>query len=407
MAHDDSTSGGGHLNLLELKSMGQISHDTVENDEIMMVQTTIAQNVENSNNKRCRRVIFAMLLLMLACLSRGYSYRIIFIMSAASSSDDDDDASSSVLAVVHINDDNGGGEPKRVLCYQDDYLLCYEEVCNTTCKNYDCDGCVDSLVEAFQRCQNESYVNLPIRATIPSEIGLLTHLKSARAASYMTSNFPSELWTLTTLQILDWSDNDVRFDFPTDVGQLTELKTLDFTQTEATGRLWTEIGKLINLEDLEVAWTDLSGTIPTEIGLLTKLTQLSLGGRNRAQLNGTIPTEIGELTLLTSLQLQQTSISGTLPTEIGNLSGLTSLNLLNNFGLVGSVPSQLGNLMNLTKGINLFHTGLSGSIPSQLCSLTFDTDVVETGLLVSCDSFQCECCVDANVPRNFKYAPCK
>jgi Leucine-rich repeat (LRR) protein len=298
-------------------------------------------------------------------------------------------------------------EPKSVPCVKGDYVMCYEGACAIECDQYDKYGvCTQVSPAAVDKCRNESYVNFPYVASIPSEIGLLTNLKSARAVDMDMCNFPSELWALTTLEILEWGYNDIVFDFPTEVGQLTNLKRLDITQDHVKGRLWTEIGQLTNLEHFRAAWTHLSGTIPTEIGLLTKLTQLSLGaGTGNEQLTGTIPTEIGLLTNLKNLELQQALLSGPLPTEIGQLSGLTSLDLFQNPGLEGSIPSQLGNLRNLTRGINLYLTGLSGSIPVELCSLTFD-DVPESGLLISCDNFDCECCVNAAVNRNYDYPPC-
>ena len=311
-----------------------------------------------------------------------------------------------------VNNYNSEEEPKLVRCFEGDYLLCYDGVCNIKCTEFDeWYDCKEVSSSEFEKCQNDTYVNLPIRSSIPSEIGYLTNLKAMRAASYMMTNFPKEAWNMTSLEIIDWSYNDGPvFDIPTEIGQLTNLRIFDMLQSDAKGKLWTEIGLLTNLQHLSAAWASISGTIPTEIGLLTELTHLRLGASSShagsGQLSGTIPTEIGLLTKLTILELQQSLLSGSIPSEIGNLRGLTSLNLFQNPNLSGPIPSEIGNLLNLTKGINLSQTNLSGRIPNTLCSITFD-DIVESGLLVSsCDAFECGCCSNANVNRNYNYPPC-
>ena len=85
------------------------------------------------------------------------------------------------------------------------------------------------------------------------------------------------------------------------------------------GSIPTELGTLTELELLWLDENQLIGTIPTELSNLKYLTWLRL---HKNDLTGMIPSEIGDLTRLTRLALHENSFSGQIPVEIAQLSNL-------------------------------------------------------------------------------------
>ena len=97
------------------------------------------------------------------------------------------------------------------------------------------------------------------------------------------------------------------------------------------------------LQTLTLTRNQLTGDIPPELGKLTKLQYLIL---NKNQLRGRIPSGFGNLTDLLWLYLDDNQLTGTIPSSMGNLIQLQLL-LLNNNGLMGPFPKELMNLTNL------------------------------------------------------------
>ncbi|KAH0683932.1 hypothetical protein KY285_021409 [Solanum tuberosum] len=118
------------------------------------------------------------------------------------------------------------------------------------------------------------------------------------------------------------------------------------------------------LEYVDLSINQLSGIIPAAIGKLTNLVYLDLGSN---QFSGTIPPQIGSLTKLETLRIVNNHLNGSIPGELGNLQNLTRLALYNN-QLTGSIPASFGNLRNLHI-LNIRANKLSGSIPKELAYL--------------------------------------
>ena len=181
----------------------------------------------------------------------------------------------------------------------------------------------------------------------------------------LSGTIPSELGSLTNLEVLKLSKNQLSGTIPPELGNLTNLAVLDLFENRLSGTIPPELGNLINLEALALFKNNLRGTIPSDLAKLNKLRWLLLWGN---QLNGSIPSELGRLTNLKWLILADNRLSGMIPSELGNLTNLESLSLWGN-QLSGTIPSELGNLTNLDS-LSLVDNELSGTVPPELENLS-------------------------------------
>lgn len=221
----------------------------------------------------------------------------------------------------------------------------------------------------------ELYNNPGLSGSIPTEIGLLTKLRTlGLQMNSWSGTLPAELGNLVELTYLG-IDSD-HFDeqaLPDWLWNLTKLQEIRL-RCNFTGALPEALGNLTDLQYLYIGGNQFTGSIPAVLGRLVKLRCLSL---SMNQLTGTIPAELGDLTSLEMLDLSHNRLEGPIPAELGNLILLKHLYLGNN-QLSGSIPPELGNLTNLI-GLSLEHNNLSGVIPPELGKLV-NLKVDEWGL---------------------------
>ena len=148
------------------------------------------------------------------------------------------------------------------------------------------------------------------------------------------------------------------------MGTLTNLQSLGLSRNQLSGEIPEELGSLTNLQSLGLSRNQLSGGIPAELGSLTNLQWLYLAGN---QLSGGIPAELGSLANLQWLNLSGNQLSGGIPEELGSHTNLQSLNLAGN-QLSGGIPAELGSLTNL-QWLYLAGNELSGCIPEGLLGI--------------------------------------
>ena len=237
-----------------------------------------------------------------------------------------------------------------------------------------------------------TWLELPdsqLTGAIPTELGSLTSLQVLiLSENQLTGPIPPELGSLTSLTHLYLDRNQLTGEIPAELGDLSRLWWLDLSNNQLTGEIPAELGSLANLELLYLTDNQLTGPIPTKLGRLDNLQELSLGDNEltgsirpslgdlanlewlnitRNQLTGSIPPELGNLTNLAELALGGNQLTGPVPHELGGLANLEELYLWGN-QLTGPIPVSLGNLANL-EGLYLSQNQLTGPIPVSLASL--------------------------------------
>ncbi|KAL1534248.1 Receptor protein-tyrosine kinase cepr1 [Salvia divinorum] len=194
-----------------------------------------------------------------------------------------------------------------------------------------------------------------------------TSLEELNATSlYLTGNLP-DFTTLSSLKVLDLSDNLFSGDFPLSVTNLTNLETLNFNENPNfnSWQLPKTLTKLTSLKSLILSTCMLVGEIPTLVGNLTSLVDLELSGN---YLSGRVPRELGRLENLQHLELYYNELGGQIPHEIGNLTKLVDLDMSVN-KLSGEIPASVCRLPKL-RVFQLYTNALAGEIPAEIANST-------------------------------------
>ncbi|KAM0042406.1 putative non-specific serine/threonine protein kinase [Helianthus debilis subsp. tardiflorus] len=140
------------------------------------------------------------------------------------------------------------------------------------------------------------------------------------------------------------------------------LEVLEADKSELNGSIPESVGKLNNLRVLSLLSNSFTGSIPKALERLRSLEELELYDN---KLTGPVPTFLGNLT---KLDLSNNQFSGSIPESLGRLKGLPHLYLQSNL-LTGPIPESLGRLTGLTH-LSLQSNQLTGPIPESLGRLT-------------------------------------
>ena len=191
--------------------------------------------------------------------------------------------------------------------------------------------------------------NNRLEGSIPTEIGQLglateIHLWN----NTLSGTIPSEIGLMTSLRILDLSENGARAGIdgriPSEIGNMTSLEIFFVHGNLLSGTVPTELGGCTNLREFDVTLNGLEGDIGVLIDSLPSFIQaVSLSNQF---FNGTIPSTISRLSTLQRLILPNNMVMGTLPSEIGLLGSLDMLSLDFNL-LTGTLPNQMSMLTTL------------------------------------------------------------
>ena len=136
---------------------------------------------------------------------------------------------------------------------------------------------------------------------------------------YLNKNFflkmPKALFMLTSLKILDISDNDIN-EIPEEIWKMKSLTSVNFDNNDI-GRIPASIGQLAALEELSCSNNKLTA-LPNAIGKLGKLKSLILDGNQITSL----PDTICDLVELNTLDLTGNKIAK-LPLNLHQLKNIT------------------------------------------------------------------------------------
>ena len=227
-------------------------------------------------------------------------------------------------------------------------------------------GKVPSELGSLSELEVLSILGNELTGAIPGELGRLVNLESLSLSSKrLTGEIPPELAALSNLRWLDLGYSQLSGKIPPGIGKLSGLTFLSLASNQLDGPIPSELGNLSNLEDLRLYENQLSGEVPAELATLSNLTRLLFYDN---QLNGKIPAELGSLSNLKALELGNNQLSGHIPPELANLSNLTHL-LLGFNQLSGEIPPELASLSNLI-ALSLDRNQLDGPIPTELGKLS-------------------------------------
>ncbi|XP_076910926.1 receptor-like protein EIX2 [Bidens hawaiensis] len=126
------------------------------------------------------------------------------------------------------------------------------------------------------------------------------------------------------LEMLDLYFSNLNGSIPESLGHLSKLKFLHLKSNYLTGPIPKALERLRSLEVLDLSYNDLTSPIPAFLGKLTKLYLAE------NQFSGSIPKSLGSLTGLTHLSLESNQLTGSIPISIGRLSKLVIFDVSNN-----------------------------------------------------------------------------
>ncbi|CAD6255146.1 unnamed protein product [Miscanthus lutarioriparius] len=166
----------------------------------------------------------------------------------------------------------------------------------------------------------------------------LTYLEELHASgnSFHHPMVTSWFWNITSLRFLYLSSTSMYGQFPDALGDMTSLQVLDLSNDyclydyhdddKNMRRMITNLKNLCNLEVLNLECTLLYGDVAELLPRCSpnKLQELDLGSNH---LTGTLPRWMGQFMSLVVLNLGWNYITGHVPYEIGKLSKLTHLDL--------------------------------------------------------------------------------
>jgi len=243
------------------------------------------------------------------------------------------------------------------------------------------------IPDEFSRLENlvlvsfNSIFETGVATNIPMRIGKLTELTSlALTHNAFIGNLPVEVGNLQKLTSLKITENNFfGTTLPAEFSRLTSLKVLDLSQNNLTGQLPSWLFSSTSLNQFDLRDNAFEGSLPNiEEGV--SVPSIILSGN---KLNGSIPESLGLFRDMQNLILNDNLFSSSIPPILGNLTKLLTLQLDNN-RLTGSLPVQLGRLVPPFGALKKFKmvgdtrpNTFYGSFPSSL--LTVINDLPPTG----------------------------
>ena len=218
-------------------------------------------------------------------------------------------------------------------------------------------------------------------------ISQATSLKLLRVDGNNFPTFPTDVFDLTTLEVLSLSDNlFAEQPIPSDLQYLTAMTYFSCGGCGFTGEIPNWFRLMPNLQYLKLSQNALTGTVPAILESMASLKHLDLSDQSSSGkgLSGNLPS-FSNQTALTEVFLSHNNFQGPIPTDFLSSvqkTELVTIDVRYN-ALTGTVPGTLANFNKL----NLYVTANNmDSIPQSLCSKNWnDGDVADYG----CDGIAC------------------
>lgn len=178
--------------------------------------------------------------------------------------------------------------------------------------------------------------------TVPGNLPEVPTLTSiSLGPNLFEGEIPSNIAWLTNLTKLSLEGIPLTGKLPINYAtNLTKLVELSIADTLIGGDIPVQFTTMSNLDVLRLSGNNLRGDIPTEFGFMTNLKSLSLDGN---VLTGPIASELGYMSSLEVLELSGNEIYGTIPENFADLVNIQTLTLDNTF-MDGRVPDELCDL---------------------------------------------------------------
>ena len=124
-------------------------------------------------------------------------------------------------------------------------------------------------------------------------------------------------------------------EIPSELGSLTNLQVLSLSQNQLSGEIPSELGNLAGLQELDLSENQLSGEIPSELGSLTNLQGKTFGARREVPfLNQRVLTITNEVAPIMKQRVCRSYEQEPVLSGMTSLSGLvTYLELMHAAGL--------------------------------------------------------------------------
>ncbi|CBI21366.3 unnamed protein product, partial [Vitis vinifera] len=189
------------------------------------------------------------------------------------------------------------------------------------------------------------------------------------------SSIPHWLFNFSSLAYLDLNSNNLQGSVPEGFGYLISLKYIDFSSNLFIGgHLPRDLGKLCNLRTLKLSFNSISGEITEFMDGLSECNLKSLHLWSNSFV-GSIPNSIGnfvgQLSALVALDLSENPWVGVVTeSHFSNLTSLTELAIKKDNLFSGPIPRDVGKTMPWLTNFDVSWNSLNGTIPLSIGKIT-------------------------------------
>ncbi|XP_038716880.1 probable LRR receptor-like serine/threonine-protein kinase At3g47570 [Tripterygium wilfordii] len=221
-----------------------------------------------------------------------------------------------------------------------------------------------TIPSGIQNLVNLEVLTLPgnrISGNIPPNIGMLQKLsKLYLQENEFSGSIPTSLGNLTLLTKLRLGSNQLQGAIPPTLGNCQNLlEELNMSNNHLSGNISPQIFSISSLFLLDLSNNDFEGPLPIEVGGLINVGLLDV---SKNKLNGDVPISLGQCMILEVLNMDWNFFQGHIPSSLSSLRGLGTIDLShNNFS--GEIPAFFATFLSL-KALNLSHNDFEGALPT-------------------------------------------